>query len=366
MDVIIIGGGVVGCSIALRLARAGVRCTVVERSVPGAEASSAAAGILAPQAEAEGPGPFLTLCLRSRALYPQFVAEVEALSGLPVSFRPSGVLHLAFTQASLDNLRTRVEVQRGVGLSADLLDADSVLQLEPSVNPAVLGAASFPMDASVDNRLLMRALSIATARVGVGFVSGHVRAVLDVGGRAAGVDVDGDRLPADAVVVAAGAWTGLVPGAGVSPRSVRPARGQMVMLRTRLPVLERVVFSDQGYLVPRTDGHLVAGSTLEFQGFAKEVTPAGLARILALALEIVPLLADAPVVETWAGLRPFTEDHLPILGPGPVPGLFLASGHFRNGILLAPVTAELLTQVLLGHPPSLPLGPFRWDRPGIS
>jgi glycine oxidase len=366
MDVVVVGGGLVGCSVALRLAQAGARCTVVERSVPGAEASSAAAGILAPQAEAEGLGPFLALCLRSRALYPEFVAEVEALSGLRVSFRPSGVLHAAFSQASLDRLRGRVDLQRSAGLSAELLEADAVLRLEPAVNQAVHGAASFPMDASVDNRLLMRALSMAAARAGVRFVSGHVRALLDVGGRAVGVDVDGERLPADAVVVAAGAWTGLVPGAGVSPRSLRPARGQMVMLRTRLPVLERVVFSDQGYLVPRTDGHLVAGSTLEFQGFAKDVTAAGLARILALAMEIIPTLADAPVVETWAGLRPFTEDHLPVLGPGPLLGLFLASGHFRNGILLAPVTAELLTQAVLGKPLSLPLSPFRWDRPGIS
>jgi glycine oxidase len=200
----------------------------------------------------------------------------------------------------------------------------------------------------------------------VHFVSGHVRGVVEAGGRVSWVDVDGDRLTADAVVVAAGAWTGLVPGAGLSPRQVRPARGQMVMLRTRLPLLERVAFSDQGYLVPRADGHLVAGSTMEFEGFAKEVTPAGLMRILGLALELVPALAGAPVVETWAGLRPFTEDRLPVLGPGPVPGLFLASGHFRNGILLAPVTAELLTEAILGRAPSVPLAPFSWGRPGIS
>ena len=366
MDVVVVGGGLVGCSIALGLVKAGAKVTVVERSVPGAEASSAAGGILAPQAEAEGPGPFLSLCLRSRQLFPSFVEEVEGLSGIRVGFRPSGVLHVSLSEASLEQLRARVASQKSVGLSAELLDAPAVLRMEPALNPALIGAAHFPGDASVDNRSLVRAVAMACARAGVTFTAGHVRAVLDVNGRASGVDVDGNHLVADAVVVAAGAWTGLVPGAGLSPRQVRPARGQMLMLRSRLPLLERVVFSDQGYLVPRADGHLLAGSTLEFEGFAKEVTVAGLQRILSGAVELVPGLANLPVVEVWAGLRPFTEDRLPVLGPGPLPGLFLASGHFRNGILLAPVTAELLTQAVFARTLSLPLEAFRWDRPGIT
>jgi glycine oxidase len=366
MDVVVVGGGVVGCAVALRLAKAGVRCTVVERSVVGAEASSAAAGILAPQAEADAPGPLLSPRLRGRFLYPGFVSEVEALSGMRVGHRPSGVLHVAFCAASLERQRTRVASQRGEGLSAELLDAGAVRTLEPALSPAVLGAALFAEDGSVDNRLLMRALSMAAARAGVGFVTGHVRALLVDQGRVAGADVDGERLSADAVVVAAGAWTGLVPDSGLSPRQVRPAKGQMVMLRTRVPVLTRVVFSDRGYLVPRADGHLLAGSTVELQGFGKDVTAAGLMSVLAVALEISPTLADVPVVETWAGLRPFTEDHLPVLGEGPLPGLFLASGHFRNGILLAPITAELLAEAVLGQPPSLSLVPFRWDRPAIT
>jgi glycine oxidase len=366
MDVVVVGGGVVGCAIALRLAKAGAHCTVVERSVPGAEASSAAAGILAPLAEAEAPGPFLSLCLRSRALYPSFVEEVEGLSGVRVGFRASGVLHLAFSDASVERLRTRVQWLSAQGLAAELLGPSAALSLEPAINPAASGAALFADDASVDNRLLMRALSMAAARSGARFVAGHVRAVLERDGHAAGVDVDGERLESQAVVIAAGAWTGLVPGSGLSPRQVRPARGQMVMLRARLPLLERVVFSDEGYLVPRADGHLLAGSTVEFEGFAKEVTAAGLKHILGAALQMAPGIAQLPVVETWAGLRPFTEDRLPVLGPGPLPGLFLASGHFRNGILLAPVTAELLTQALYTHTSSLPLEPFRWNRPGIT
>jgi glycine oxidase len=366
MHVVVVGGGVVGCAVALRLVKAGAQCTVLERSVPGAEASSAAAGILAPQAEAEGPGAFLSLCLRSRSLYPDFVEELEALSGLRVGYRRSGVLHLAFAQASVEKLRTRVTAQVTEGLSAELLDGNAVRRLEPALSPDVLAGALFQDDGSVDNRLLMRALSMAAERAGARFVTGNVRALLETRGRTSGVDVDGAPLHADAVVVAAGAWTGLVPGCGLSPRQVRPARGQMVMLRSRLPLLERVAFSDDGYLVPRADGHLLAGSTVEFEGFAKEVTARGLKHILGVALQLVPSLADIPVVETWAGFRPFTEDRLPVLGPGPLPGLFLASGHFRNGILLAPVTAELLAEAVLGRKTTLSLEPFRWDRPGIT
>ncbi len=366
MDVVVVGGGVVGCAVALRLVKAGARCTVLERSVPGAEASSAAAGILAPQAESDGPGAFLSLCLRSRALYPDFVEELEGLSGLRVQYQRSGVLHLAFLQASVERLRTRVESQVAEGLRAQLLDGDSVRRLEPALSPDVLAGALFRDDASVDNRLLMRALPMAAERAGARFVSGHVRALLQSRGRISGVDVDGEQLNADAVVVAAGAWTGLVPGSGLSPRQIRPARGQMVMLRSRLPLLTHVAFSDDGYLVPRSDGHLLAGSTVEFEGFAKQVTARGLKHILGVALQLVPSLAEVPVVETWAGLRPFTEDRLPVLGPGPLPGLFLASGHFRNGILLAPVTAELLAEAVLGRPTTLSLEPFRWDRPGIT
>lgn len=235
MDVVVVGGGVVGCAVALRLVKAGARCTVLERSVPGAEASSAAAGILAPQAESDGPGAFLSLCLRSRALYPDFVEELEGLSGLRVQYQRSGVLHLAFLQASVERLRTRVESQVAEGLRAQLLDGDSVRRLEPALSPDVLAGALFRDDASVDNRLLMRALPMAAERAGARFVSGHVRALLQSRGRISGVDVDGEQLNADAVVVAAGAWTGLVPGSGLSPRQIRPARGQMVMLRSRLP-----------------------------------------------------------------------------------------------------------------------------------
>ncbi|MBJ6762519.1 glycine oxidase ThiO [Myxococcaceae bacterium JPH2] len=362
-EVIVVGGGVMGCGIALRLRQGGARVTVLERSIPGAEASSAAAGILAPQWESEGPGAFMDLCLRSRALYGSFAAELRELTGVDVGYRPCGLLKAVFDEAGVHHLEATVGWQRGLGLRAERLDGAQARALEPQLSPRVVAAAHFPDDHHVDNRLLVRALTMAAARVGTTFQSGHVRGVVHENGRAVGVDLDGQVLRADAVVLAAGSWSALVPGAGVAAQAVRPARGQMVQFQTRLPLLERIVTSEKGYLVPRVDGRVIAGSTMELVGFDKQVTAAGVARILDMALELCPELAQAPITETWAGFRPWTEDHLPYLGGGPTPGLFLATGHFRNGILLAPITAKLVAEAVLGQPPSVDLAPFRYDRP---
>jgi glycine oxidase len=361
-EVLVVGGGVMGCGIALRLRQAGARVTVLERAIPGAEASSAAAGILAPQWESEGPGPFFELCLRSRALYQGFAAELRELSGVDIAYRPCGLLRVIFDGEDLQRAESTVAWQHGMGLRAELLDGASARELEPHLSPKALGAAHFPDDHQVDNRLLVRALTMAAARAGATFKSGYVRGVVHEHGRAVGVDLDGEVLRADAVVVAAGSWSSLVQGAGVSAQGVRPARGQMVQLQTRLPLLTRVVTSSKGYLVPRADGRIIAGSTMEHVGFDKQVTAAGLARILDMALELCPDLGPAPVTETWAGFRPWTRDALPYLGEGPVPGLFLATGHFRNGILLAPITAKLVAQAVLGEKPAMDLTPFRYDR----
>jgi glycine oxidase len=361
-DVLIVGGGVMGCAIALRLRQAGMKVTVLERSIPGAEASSAAAGILAPQMEADGPGPFLELCLRSRALYGALATELRELTGVDIAYLPCGVLKTAFSEAQLHHLEATAAWQKALGLRAELLDGKQARELEPKLSPGALAAVHFPDDHQVDNRLLVRALSMAAARAGATFRGGYVRGVLEQNGCAAGVDLDGELLPAGAVIVAAGSWSGLVHGTALDPRVVRPARGQMLELQTRLPVTSHILTSEKGYLVPRMDGRLIAGSTMEFAGFDKQVTAEGLSRILSMALELCPALATASVTDSWAGFRPYTEDQLPILGPGPLPGLFLATGHFRNGILLAPITAKLLTQCLLGERPSLDLSHFRYDR----
>jgi len=364
MRVVIIGGGIMGCSVGWRLAQAGAGVTLVERAVPGAEASSAAAGMLAPQMENAKPGPLMDLGLRSRGMYPAFSAELKEVTGVDVQYVPCGVLKVAFDEAGTQELAERVAWQQAVGLRASLLDGNAARALQPGISDTVLSAAHFPDDHQVDNQLLVRALTLAAARAGAAFRTGVVRGVVETQGRATGVDVEGELLEADAVVVAAGSWSGLVPGSGVSLDTVKPVRGQMLQLQLRVPPFQSVLSSPNGYLVPRRDGRVIAGSTMEFKGFDKAVTADGLRRLLDMALSVFPALAEAPVQGHWAGLRPWTEDHAPLLGASSLPGLFLATGHFRNGILLAPITARVVTDALLGRalPAGLDLRPFHPER----
>ncbi|MES1210615.1 MAG: FAD-dependent oxidoreductase, partial [Pseudomonadota bacterium] len=239
---------------------------------------------------------------------------------------------------------------------------------EPALGPDVRSALAFPEEAQVMAQPLARAFSQAAAAAGARFIQGrYVRRVRVQDGAVTGVDLDGDALAAGAVIVAAGSWSGLIDGAGIPESLVRPARGQLVAIETRPPLFRHVLYvHGRGYLVPRRDGTVVAGSTVEMVGFRKEVTVGGLVQILDLARTLVPSLTDAPVVASWSNFRPYTEDHLPILGTTAVRGLVLATGHYRNGILLAPITAELIADVAMGRTPRFDLGPFavgRFARP---
>jgi len=362
-DVAIIGGGIMGSAIALRLAQRGIAVTVIERGIPGAEASSAAAGILGPQMEAEGPGPLLELGLKSRALYPALAAELRELTGIDVGYDRSGVLAVAFDEAGEAALSARRAWQLGRGLRVDSLSGEAVRAREPALGPAVRAALAFNDDAQVVARELARAFSQAAAGAGARFLTGrYVRRVVIASDAVTGVELDGDVLPAGVVVVAAGSWSGLVEGAGVPPTVVRPARGQLVSIETRPPLFRHVVSAPGGYLVPRRDGTVLAGSTVEMAGFRKEVTVGGLAGILTMARTVIPALADAPVTGSWSNFRPFTEDHLPVLGATRVRGLVLATGHFRNGILLAPITAQAIAELIATGQAPIDLAPFAIER----
>jgi glycine oxidase len=359
-DVAIIGGGIMGCAVALRLALRGVAVTVIERGIPGAEASSAAAGILGPQMEADGSGPLLDLGLRSRALYPALAAELRDATGIDIGYVKSGVLAVAIDGAGAAELTARRAWQTARGLRVESLTAEQLHALEPNLGPEVRAALRFPDDAQVNARELARAFSQAAAAAGARFLQGrYVRRVLVRGGVALGVELDGEELASGAVVVAAGSWSGLVEGAGVPATVVRPARGQLASIETRPPLFRHVLsVHGRGYLVPRRDGTVLAGSTVEMAGFRKEVTVGGLAQILGLARVLVPALNDAPVTGSWSNFRPYTEDHLPVLGLTPVRGLVLATGHFRNGILLAPVTAEAIAELVATGTSAVDLTPF--------
>jgi glycine oxidase len=366
VDVVVVGAGILGSSVALRLAQAGRKVVVLERAVPGAEASSAAGGILSPGVEAVEPGPFYALCRASLDRYPGFVRDVEALSGMSVGLRALGTLEIALDDDHAKVLAARAEKILRHGLPVEVLDDADVRRLEPAASPEARGALFFPDEASVDPRLLGRAAYVAAARAGATFVTGQVRRIVSAGGRAVGVDHDAGRIEAARIVLAAGAWSMRVEGNALPAGAVRPVRGQIALLDTRPPLLSRVVFSGHGYVVPRADGRILCGSTMEEVGFEKAVTAGGLRHVLDVAIAIAPALARAPVVETWSNFRPASPDGEPILGEGSLPGLLYATGHTRNGILLAPVTADAIAALALGSAPPVDLAPFSPARlPGI-
>jgi glycine oxidase len=359
-DVVIIGGGVMGCASALELAKAGAKVIVLERSVPGAEASSAAAGILAAQVEtSEGDSGF-ELLRQSRARYPAWSEQLKSATGIDIGYRASGVLRVAFDEESAAHIIRETAWQQKAGLRVETIDRDRLRALEPKLDPKTAFALHFPDDGQVDPPRLLRALYIAASQAGASFRSGaYVRAVTAEAGVARGVVLeDGTRLAADWIVLAAGSWSTLVEGVPLEPSAVRPARGQMVELEAREPVLKRVVFGPRCYLVPREDGRVLVGSTLEFVGYRREVTAGAIRDLLGAAIELVPSLNDAVLGRTWSNFRPYSERGKPLIGASEVRGLILATGHHRNGILLAPITAEIVRALVLGEKPPVEVGTY--------
>ncbi|GAC1341457.1 MAG: glycine oxidase ThiO [Myxococcales bacterium] len=361
VDCAIVGGGVAGAACALRLAQAGLSVAVVERGEPGAESSWAAAGILGAQMESHGPGPLLALCLASRALHEALAGELLELSSVDVGYRRSGVVELAFDARDEEEQRARFAWQTAAGLRVERLDARRCR--EKGGSPQARSGLFFPDDGRVDNRLLARALRIAAERQGARFVRAEARAVVVSGDAVAGLALADGRIDAPRAVIAAGAWSALLPGARIAAGAVRPVRGQMIALGLA-PPFDAVIRCAAGYAVPRGADRVIVGATVEEAGFDKALTPEGMDRMQALAGALSPALAQAPVVERWAGLRPGSADGLPLLGPvaaGPR-GLFVATGHYRNGILLAPITGALVRDLVLGRTPPLDLAAFRPDR----
>ena len=361
MKVAIIGGGIVGLATALELRAAGLEVTVFDKPSAGTQASLAAGGMLAPQKEAHAPGPFLDLCLRSRTIWPAFAARVATASGHPSSYLQSGILLSAFSDDEVHSLDATAAWQRACSLRIEILTGDDARRQEPTLSDRVLSAAWFPDEHQVDPGAFVPALVEACRRAGVTTIASGVSAVAQEAGRAIGVEHSGGLEAADAVVLAAGAWSSQIAGARVAPGLVAPVRGQMIELRSAaLPAA--ILGGPRCYLIPRADGRAIAGTTEEHVGFENAVTPDGLAQIRAAVTELCPALASAEVTRSWAGLRPLSSGELPVLGNGPLQNLVLATGHFRNGVLLAPLTARLVTQLIQGQRSSVDLKPFRYDR----
>ena len=356
-----------GLGIAWRLAQAGCQVTVYDRGDAGHGASWAAAGMLAAAVETEpGEEQLLSLTLESQRLWPEFAREIEAASGISVDYRSEGTMVVALTRDDAEQLRFTYNFQKSLGLEIEWLSAAEARQREPHLRPGIPGAVLSPGDHQVENRRLALALAEAARRAGV-LLHEHcpVRRVELSDGRACGVVLDRGRERADVIVLAAGAWSreiGGIPPAHLPP--VRPIKGQMLALRMdpAAPLLRHVIWLPRGYLVPRLDGRLVIGGTVEERGFDDTVTAGGLLALLEGAWRAVPAIEELPVAETWVGFRPGSRDDAPLLGPSGLDGLVLATGHHRNGILLTPVTAEKVSDyVLTGRLPDS-LRPFSPER----
>lgn len=360
MRVAVIGAGIVGCASALALARRGVEVTLLERARFGSEAaSSAAAGILGAQLERFDDGGLWRLCLASRERYADWLG---ALGAEDVGYRRCGAMRVAFDDAEREALAAQVDEQHTAGLSAALLDRDQARGVEPALSPDIRGAAFFDGDAVIDPPKLLRAALEAARRAGAVLRSGaHVERLIVSDLRVVGVALEGgERVEVDVVVDAAGSWAsliGAVDAVGVVPDAVRPARGQMLELGSQTAPLSCVLEGPDAYLSPRRDGRVLVGSTVEEAGFERAVTAAAVERLLAGAIRLVPSLADAHLRDSWCGFRARTRDGLPVLDR-PAPGFVIASGHFRNGIVLAPLTAAIVEALVLDEAPPVDVSPY--------
>jgi glycine oxidase len=356
---LVIGGGIIGSAVAWRLAGEKVSVKVFERGRLGREASWAAAGMIAPQAEAEGPGPFVDFCLQARFAFESIHDRLIRESGVDPEYDEVGVLYVALDGTEREELAGRARWQREAGLSVDELTGEQARKIAPMLSPEVNYALSFPSDRRLDNRKLTQAYVNAATKAGVEFIEG---AQVDEihGGKSPSVRfADGSVHQADVIVNAAGPWSGQIRGLEADRIAMRPVRGQILCFDARPGILGPSIFSLRGYLVPRRDGRLLTGSTREDAGFDKNVTLDGMQRILSGAKSLVPALASIAFREAWAGLRPATPDLLPVLGHSPnVPGVIYATGHFRSGILLSALTAELVANLVAGRKISVDLAPF--------
>jgi len=374
-DVVIVGGGVIGLACAWRLAQRGARVAVAERDEPGSGATRVAAGMLAPVGELSfGEPELLELTLAAARLYPKFAAELEAASGMSTGYERLGALHVALDRDEAAQLRRLHELQRSLELEAEWLPPRKCRDLEPGLTPSFHGGVFAAGEAAVDPRALMRALLAAARAEGVEVLTGTdvVAGVFEgerlVGVRTRRIRESGERgqggssphsgddaLRAETVVLAGGAWSGAadwLPGHARPP--VRPVKGQVLELGRRdgEPPARHILASERVYLVPRSDGRLIVGATVEEVGFDTTVTAGGVHELLREAYRLLPDVAEMELVAAAAGLRPGTPDNLPLVGRGAVDGLVLATGHFRNGILLAPLASQTVADLVAGAPDS--------------
>jgi len=357
-DVAVAGGGLIGASIALELACAGLKVGVFDAQKPGREASWASAGMISPSPESAAMTSVLPMSLASVAIYPEFIRRVEELSGQMAGYRKHGALDVLLTEKETKEVPDILLLHRASGLQAEALSGEQACELEPALTAEVRGAILRHDEASLDNRVFTEAALEAARRKGAEIYSNNGAKSLWLEGSACkGLQLENGRVEARWTVIAAGCFSAQIEDAAAYAPVV-PAKGQMLCLRCDGVHITRDLWSNHMYLVPRNDGRIIAGSTIEYEGFDRSVTAAGMKRILTGAISLVPALEKARIEETWAGLRPDTPDHLPILGPTDREGLLVATGHFRSGILLAPITAQLVREWVTTQKVSVDWTPF--------
>ena len=357
-DVIVVGAGLIGLSIAFELAERGASVRVYDRGEPARAASWAGAGMLAPYTERITNEALLALCASSLQQYPHFVERIREASGIDPHLRLDGVFYAAFENEGLSTLQRHADQLRGRGIRCTMLDRASALAAEPWLGAALVGGLFKNEEGYVDNRRLGRALVAACEARKVRIEQSFSIEVECDARRVLGIRTDRGFNGARAVVNACGAWAAElrgVPPSCVPP--IEPVKGQMIALNVPAGFVRRATWVPGAYLVPRDDGRLLVGATVESAGFEQRVTAEGIHELLHAALAAAPSLATFTMTETWAGLRPGTPDGLPFLGPAPLDGFFLATGHYRNGILLAPATARSIADAI-ENGESAALAPF--------
>jgi glycine oxidase len=350
-DIIVIGAGIVGCAVAYELARRGASVQIVDDRPAGMGATQASAGVLAPYIEARDTGVLLELTIRSLDLFDTFVARVTSSSGLPVTYRRSGTLDVAMCEETLRRFQSSAAALTRKGVAAEVLDADGARSEEPHLAEGIFGGLLISTHGYVVAEELTRALAAASRRHGAQLIErGRVRRISGAGDDIV-VETDRGSLTGNGVVVAAGSWSGQIEIAGVATKvPVRPVRGQLLHLAWQGEALRRVTWGERCYLVPREDGTLLVGATVEDVGFDERTTAAGVRDLIYAACELVPHAWTAGFIAAKAGLRPASADDLPVIGRSTViPNLMYATGHYRNGVLLAPLTAQLVADAMLDN-----------------
>ncbi len=365
-DNLIVGGGVIGLSFARELHLRGAgKITVIDAGNCGGESSWAAAGMLCPQVEADESGAFFEFCLESRDLYPALAAELLDETGIDIELDRAGTLYLAFSDEDVRLTQERFHWQTAAGLAVEHLPADEVRRAEPFVSPDVLEALYFPGDWQVENRKLCSALRRYCEINGVEIIENTTVTGLSIDENGiSGVKCGNETLRAGKVVIAAGAWASqILPETLGMPIKVEPVRGQMISMHTAKRLFERVIYGSSGYIVPRVDGRVLAGSTTEKVGFDREINDTVAASLFSMACGIAPSLANLRIEEHWSGFRPRAVDGLPVIGRiEGINGLYFATAHYRNGILLAPATAALAADMIIDDEPSRYQNVFGPDR----